>query len=345
MPLSYSDREKLERLRKIFDNNYRLTRMWSDYLTLFPELINKEMMDALTDGNDIPPDTAIAAIIAEAFGIDTDRGAEERRFFRDYISRSVKLLDRKKFLDNPYAKCIGDLSACGGKWEIKRESYAPYRAVAASDVIMDEDFSERILLGYFPEEFEFPAILENGNEWMTLTPIDVDTVDEAIEAAHGRVITFGLGLGYYTYMAAMKENVESVTAVEISDEAISLFENHILPKLPCRDKIKTVKADAFEYAKRVMPSEHFDVAFVDTWRDASDGAPMYLRMKKCEKLNTGTHFIYWIENFIISRLRALRFEEIWSHYSSGELEKLPDTYGEITKLLSKEALSEYEIKE
>ena len=74
--------------------------------------------------------------------------------------------------------------------------------------------------------------------------------------------------------------------------------------MPNRHKIKIVNSDAFEYAEKIMPSEKFDLAFVDTWRDASDGAPMYQKMKALEKYSADTEFIYWIENFLISKIRA-----------------------------------------
>ena len=342
MPLSFSDREKFERLEKIFDDNYRQTRMWADYLNIFPELITPDMIAEITADGDVAPEVAIAAIIAEAFGIDTDK---DRAFFRNYIADSIKILDAKNYGGDAYSRAVGSLSARLGKWELKDESYPAYRAITCSDVIMSPDFSERIILGFFPEKFDFPAILEDGNEWMTLAPIDVDTVSDAISAARGKVVTFGLGLGYYTYMAARRPEVSSVTAVEIDENAISLFKNHILPKLDCKDKIRIVHADAFQYAEQVMPGENFDFAFVDTWRDASDGAPMYLKMKKCEKLNPKTEFSYWIENFIISRLRSLRFEKFRALYKSGRLDLLPDTYEKITEALSPKALAEYEFKE
>jgi hypothetical protein len=75
-------------------------------------------------------------------------------------------------------------------------------------------------------------------------------------------------------------------------------------------KIRIVNADAFEYAENVMPGENFDLAFVDTWRDASDGAPMYERMRALEKYSENTKFLYWIENFLRSRLRALKFAQL-----------------------------------
>ena len=199
----------------------------------------------------------------------------------------------------------------------------------AADIVFD-GLREIPPLGFFKEDFEFPAVLEDGNEWMTLTPVDLDTSDEAIDRAHGKVVTFGLGLGYYTYMVSCKDNVESITVVEKSEDVIALFKEYILPQFSHPEKVRVVCADAFEYAEHVMPSEHFDVAFVDTWRDASDGAPMYERMKRLEHLSPDTEFLYWIENFLISRLRALKYAEILGRLDGGE----DMTYEDIVAMLT-----------
>ena len=168
---------------------------------------------------------------------------------------------------------------------------------------------------------------------MTLTPVDVDTCQNEIARAHGRVVTFGLGLGYFTYMVSEKENVESITVIEKSENVIRLFEKHILPNFSHKKKVKIVNADAFEYAEKVMPVEKFDYAFVDTWRDASDGLPMYERMKKLEPLSPCTEFDYWIENFIISRKRALKFEELWEKYEANA-DDAPKSYAEFIERLT-----------
>lgn len=308
----------VQSLRKTFDRNYRITRLYADYLQLYPELITKEMVETLTEDGEITKEEAISAILCEVFGLDFDRGIEDRILIRDYINRSVRILDTEKYKNDPYYKNIRLENIKNGSWELKWESYAPYRAVICDDMILNPDFSEIPPLGFFTEEFRFPAVLEDGNEWMTLTPVDLDTCTEAIDAAHGKVVTFGLGLGYYAYMVSEKPEVESVTVIEKSPDVIRLFEEHILPQFPNKDKVRIVRADAFEYAEKDMPSEHFDLAFVDTWRDASDGAPMYKRMKALEHLSEGTKFLYWIENFLISRLRAIKFEKLWDRFNSGE---------------------------
>lgn len=332
--MNYTDKERLGRLREVFDRNYRVTRFYADYLNICPEFITERMIALLTEDGAIGERDAIAALLAELFGLDEGRSAEERRIVRDYIIPSVRMLSTAKYTENPYYKNVAPKAKTLGAWEIKWEYYPPYRAAVCDDMIMREDYSEVAPLGYFKEGFYFPAVLEGGNEWMTLSPVDVDTCDEAIDAAHGRVVTFGLGLGYYAYMVSEKESVESVTVVEKSPEVIKLFTEEILPRFTHKEKVKIVNADAFEYAEKQMPNEKFDYAFVDTWRDASDGAPMYKRMKALEHLSVGTQFSYWIEKFLISRLRAERFEVLWDMVESND-ENAPESYSEFIEKLEK----------
>ena len=330
--MNYIDKEKLEKLRRVFDLNYRVTELYATYLERFPELITKEMVDELTCDGYITKKDAVAAIIAEAFGLDDADGGDSRRIIREYIRPSVVILDTGKYTENKYYKNIKIDSVKDGSWELRKESYAPYRAVICGDIIINEDLSEVPPLGFFTEEFHFPAVLEDGNEWMTLTPVDLDTCDDAIDRAHGKVITFGLGLGYYAYMVSEKEEVESITVIEKSSAVISLFKKYILPQFSHPEKVNIICCDAFEYAEFKMPNESYDFAFVDTWRDASDGAAMYERMKTLECLNRGTEFTYWIENFLISRLRAFKFEELYKKVLDDAIDA-PGTYEEFIERL------------
>ena len=308
--MTYYDKSKLERLHKTFELNFRLTQLYAAYLEHCPELINREMIDELCADGALTKEEALVALISSAFGLDYERGSDDRRLIRDYLTPSVRLLDAKKYTENKYYKNIRIPDVKDGNWELKTESYEPYRAVVCGDMVINPDFSEFAPLGFFTERFAFPAVLEDGNEWMTLTPVDLDTCEDAIERARGKVVTFGLGLGYYAYMVSEKEDVDSITVVEKSDKVIKLFRRYILPQFSHAEKLRIVNADAFEYAEHDMPKEKYDFAFVDTWRDASDGAPMYKRMKGLEHLSPGTEFSYWIENFLISRLRAEKYSEL-----------------------------------
>ena len=315
---TYSEKLQIDRICDTFSRNFRITQLYAMYLERFPEIITKEMIDTLTEGGALEKKDAIAALLAEIFGLDADGSKEDRILIRDYIFPSVRILDKARYTENPYYKHIKLPDIKVGDWEFKNESYKPYRGVVCDDMMIFDDFKEIPPLGFFTEEFRFPAVLEGGNEWMTLTPVDMDTCEEAIAASVGKVVTFGLGLGYYAYMASIKDEVESVTVVERSGKVIELFEKYILPHFPTKSKIRIVNIDAFEYAEKIMPKEGFDFAFVDIWRDASDGAPIYERMKKLEHLSPSTKFSYWIENFLISRLRAEKFSEIKKKLDKGE---------------------------
>ena len=303
------DRHLYERLVHTFEMNFRITKMYALYLERFPELITEEMVNALTEDGYLTKEEAIVAIISEAFGIDIDRGQDDREIIRSYLTPSVRMLDSKRYTENPYYKNIKISNIKEGRWEYREESYPAYRAVIANDMMLFDGWREVPPLGFFPEEFRFPAVLEDDNEWMTLTPVDLDTSDEAIDAARGKVVTFGLGLGYYAYMCQRKPEVESITVVERSPEVIKLFLKYILPQFEHPEKVRIIEADAFDYAENAMPKEGYDLAFVDTWRDASDGYPMYERMKPFERLSPSTKFMYWIERFLISRGRAVRYAE------------------------------------
>lgn len=327
--MTYQDKIKAERLFNVFNENFRVTRLYADYLERFPEIITKDLVDSICE-HGIERELAISSLLSEIFALNTDKSEEDKRILRSYIIPSIRILDAKRYTENPYYKNIKLPNVRLGSWEFKNEAYEPYRAVICHDMILNEDFSEIPPLGFFTERFEFPAVLEDGNEWMTLTPVDLDTSEDAIKRARGKVVTFGLGLGYFAYMASEKDNVDSVTIVEKNESVIELFRTHVLPQFNHPDKIKIVCCDAFEYAEYTMPAERFDFAFVDTWRDASDGAPMYEKMKKLEHLSAKTEFAYWIENFLISNIRARKLIEIREKYYSESIEM---SYEDILKAL------------
>ena len=330
MSLSYTEKEKLERLFATFKNNFRITRLYAAYLERFPDIITAEVVKELSSAG---LDTAggIAALLSEIFGLDTDE-KEDKELYRNYIIPSIRILDAERYTENPYYKRVKLPDVKDGEWEFKNEVYPAYRGVICDDIIIGGDFSEIPPLGFFEEDFRFPAVLEGGNEWMTLTPVDLDTSDAAIEAAHGKVVTFGLGLGYYAFMVSEKESVESITVIEKSEKVIELFKKYVLPCFSHPEKVRVICADAFEYAEREMPEEKYDYAFVDTWRDASDGAPMYEKMKALEHLSPTTEFSYWIENFLRSRIRAKLIEKYMRLYEENKLDK---TYSDIVSELKR----------
>ncbi|MDQ0973343.1 spermidine synthase [Neobacillus niacini] len=93
-------------------------------------------------------------------------------------------------------------------------------------------------------------------------------------------------------MVSEKEDVDSVTIVDINDDVIHLFQKYILPQFKNAHKIKIIKADAFEYAQTYITPGNYDFVFTDLWHDVSDGIDMYLKMKKFEGKSPKTVFTY-----------------------------------------------------
>ena len=185
-----------------------------------------------------------------------------------------------------------------GNSELKYEKYQPFEGFVCNDIIQTKEGRQLPQIGFFETEFQFPAILENNRIWMTITPNEIETMKEPVNEAFGNVLTFGLGLGYYAYMVSEKDNVESVTIVEMNEDVIRLFKTYILPQFKHAHKITIIQADAFEFAERHMAKEQYDFVFTDLWHDVSDGMNMYTRMKTYEKQSPNTIFSYWIEKSI-----------------------------------------------
>jgi hypothetical protein len=303
--MTEAEKSKLLRIIDTFRQNYRLTQLLSRYLNLCPELITKEMVDALTEDGTLSTSEAVVALLAEILGLDFSV-SEDRVLIRDYLPKTVRILDTSPYYNDPYYKNVKIRNKRVGRFELKNESYKPYRAVICDDMQLLDGYKEISPVGFFTEEFCFPAVLEDGNEWMTLAPVDMDTCKDAIGKARGKVVTFGLGLGYFAYMAARKPEVESVTVVDISEDVLDLFRTHILPQFPNKEKIRLVCKDAYAFAEEDMAG-NFDFVFADIWHDAGDGREPYLKMKQYEQRFPDIRFDFWLEDTIKCYLN----EDLW----------------------------------
>ena len=180
-----------------------------------------------------------------------------------------------------------------GAFELGYASYRPYELFVADDLRAYPDGAVLPVLGYFAQPFAYPVLTENGREWMTATPNEINTIRPMAEAAHGHVLTLGLGLGYFAFHALLNPRVERVTAVERSADAIRLFRERILPAFPRPERLTILQADAFAAAPALYQSGQYDFVFADLWHDAADGLPMYERLKQMEV--PGPEYRYWIE--------------------------------------------------
>lgn len=226
---------------------------------------------------------------------------------------------------NPYLKNIKLHEAKKGKFSLTHDTF--YDGEPFFDKCGNGDINFNFPhFGFFSENFTFPCIKEDDSVWMSITPNEINTMQEPIDKAHGKVVTFGMGLGYFAYMAHLKEDVESIRIIEKEQDVITLFKENILPQFPYPEKIRIIKADALEYVKDM---HDVDFVFCDIWESPFDGLFYYLKLVKYEKQYKGVDFFYWIEDEIISTIRTFLIVKIFVSVSYSIESDIPIEYEEL----------------
>ena len=274
------------------EDNERILTLMSEYLCFTPNAIRSEDVTRLARDCNISLNDAYMALLAAHCGLDT-RKTEDARLYRAYFPRMIRQHFPESYLDDAYMQTVRPHIGTAGSIDLVYETIQPMELFVADDFRTDAQGHVFPQLGWFSGDFSFPAIREDGRVWMTVTPNEINTIQPAIRETRGKVLTYGLGLGYYAFHALLKENVSSVTIVEKNPQVIDVFRRLLLPFFPRRNDLHIIEADAFEYAESIMPHEHFDTVFTDLWHDVADGLPMYLRMKALEV--PGPTYLYWIE--------------------------------------------------
>lgn len=269
--------------------NDRLLWLLSGFLNGNPRAIRPEAVTSLAEECGITPEEAYLALLSAWL----EQRPEDAALLRRSLPRMVEKCEPSLVREDAYCKAVGRMTAREGAFTMTTDHYAPMELFVRDDFRQTADGRVYPQLGWFDEEIAFPAVQENGRVWMTVTPNEINTMRVSLAQTHGRVVTYGLGLGYYAFHALLREDVSSVTVVERSADVIRLFERQLLPRFPRRDCLRIIHADAFDHMQSTLPHEPCDTVFSDLWHDVSDGLPLYRRMKALE--TPGPRYLYWIE--------------------------------------------------
>lgn len=141
----------------------------------------------------------------------------------------------------------------------------PAAADGAADAWRFSKFMLPVCPGYFggPRPLVHPcfALSRGGVSWMSLTPMEIESMLPGIEAARGKVVVGGMGLALAGFAIAMKETVERVTIVDIDAAVIQMATAFSgLDAWPCREKVEIVHRDL-----RGHRDAEADFLFVDIW--------------------------------------------------------------------------------
>jgi hypothetical protein len=146
------------------------------------------------------------------------------------------------------------------------------------------------------------ALLRDGETWMSISPLEIESEEIGIRAARGHVVILGLGLGWAAAATACVPGVTRVTVVERDPEVIALHQAlDIFSQLDleARTKLEFVEGDAFDY----RPEESVDLMIPDIWQPLVGGD----RVAEVRRMqaNVGARAVYfWGQELEIARHAA-----------------------------------------
>lgn len=241
------DQNWKRRLAELREANNNAAWSMSEFINETPCAITERLMKEADPEGELPEELLYAAFMAGFCGIH-----EDDTTINEYFHNAVHCLETREYRDNPYLKNIKFPDTATRHWKFTHYSYRPYEAFICNDIDIDKILREVPQIGFFRERFAYPAVEQDGREWMAVKPSEIETMRAPIEEATGKVVTFGLGLGYFAYMVSEKPEVTSLDIVERSEEAIALFKRHILPQFPNKEKIRIIRSDAFGFLNENM---------------------------------------------------------------------------------------------
>ncbi len=297
--LNQAENEKLIEYFKQNDRNFEASNQYNSFLTeCYDYFTADDVRKCQADGSD--EETALSSLFYSFVQYNDENDDDGLVRYCDF--GHFRILDEKEFLSNPYLKIVKFKDSKFRGCSLLHNYYAPFELFPYQGTETLDGYRELSPIGCFRTKVPY-VILTDGtdNIWMSITPYEVNTMKRSIEEAAGNVLTFGLGLGYFAFMAAQKKEVKSVTIVERDSSIIALFKEKILPSFPEKDKITIVKDDAF---RRFPESGKYDYIFVDIYRAAEDALPFYLKFRKMEEgLHLSHPVSYWIEGSIFALMR------------------------------------------
>ncbi|MEA5061133.1 MAG: hypothetical protein VB015_01785 [Erysipelotrichaceae bacterium] len=295
--LTPSELKKIIEIIKTSYQNIDVANFYNEYLNNYYDQIDES---TILKGNE---EGSFYRSLIDCLGIEDD-DKEFNEIEEKYHLEKMTLLDVRKYLNNPYYKNIQIIPTKNKKWTLGYNHYLPYEGFVYDDTTIEgPNYKEITHFGFFNQKFEFIEVKQNQKTWMSITPHEINTMEDPINNAKGHVLVYGLGLGYFPYMCSLKDEVSKITIVENSKDAIELFKNEIFNKFQYKNKIEIIEADALKFAKDHIKSSEYDFVFTDLWHDANDGLSIYLKMKRLENKNAMNS--YWIETTLKAMLRRL----------------------------------------
>ncbi len=278
-----------------------------------------EYVEELMNKNNITNKDAVLICVRELItSLETEKYLEtkEYKLLEEYLFGGLTEEDIDKYLNNPYVQTVKVNNESEGNYHLLMEKYEPYQIWPKDDIKVNPDaYGEISQIGYFTTDFYYLALYEGNNIWMSLNPNEINTMQPHINEAKGRVLVLGLGLGYYPFMISLKDEVSEIVIIEKEPQIIKLFNEHLLPLFPHKEKITIVEDDAFNYLEKHKKDQGFDTVFCDIWHSTEEGTPLFTKLIKYEN-DYGLKFQYWLETSLLAMVRRCLIQIILDYYDN-----------------------------
>ncbi len=223
---------------------------------------------------------------------------------QEFIDDSISLfINSDDWNNNPYVKNIKFDNLTNKNFSYKKVTIKKGYLFNADSIVDDKDkeLKDYMKLRALDKDIETLFLYQDDKEWMMAVPSESLTNDPYAKKAHGNIVTFGLGIGYFVYMAMLNENVKSITVIEKSKEVIELFKE-IRNQFP-NTKLEIINGDAYDYFNEKYLS-NFDYIYVDIWKSSDDGREIIEKLLK-QYLPPLNKCDFWIENSCLSVIKTL----------------------------------------
>jgi hypothetical protein len=180
----------------------------------------------------------------------------------------------------------------------------PYRAGRIGEWRLERQV-QPVLRGYF-RGLQLACenwLLTRGNRvWMSLSPVEIESLAPHIPQMRGHVVIAGLGMGLALHNALLRPAVRRITVVERDPEIVALFEEIRGFEWPAHDRFAIEIADALVWRS----AEPVDYLYADIWDRLGTPEAAADTRAMCQNLRPKAAGFWGIESNFVSFLARNR---------------------------------------
>ena len=277
-------------MQNINNDNLKVLTHLLDYLKTRPDDIYEELVNNVKQSG-VNEEHAYALLLNSFLGLDDE-------YVKKYISFMVRKEKMDKYLNNPFYQKMDLEKQAYNNLEIDYSYIESYELYMLDEI--DKYFDGRLFaqVGFSEDFLKCLTIYDRGKVLDRFSPLLVNASIIPLEKAKGKVAIFGLGIGYFAYMAHLKEKVKQITIYESNGDLIDLFKKYFLSKFDHKEKIKIVKKDPLSVLKNMNSEINANFIYINLWNNLEDGLKEYPRYQQLERIRIDAKTMYYLEESI-----------------------------------------------